>query len=108
MNAARANLTLFAFLVFAVVVMIGAFRRLPLPYGAYMAASLVSVLSYPVAAQPLAGLGQYLIALPPVSLVVGRWLAIHQRWRVPVLGLSVLALVYYAGAFATWHSTGNG
>jgi hypothetical protein len=108
MNAARANVTLFLFLILAVWAMVNAFRWLPLAYGAYVLAALVSVISYPVEAQPLAGLGQYLLAVIPVQMVMGRWLAVHRRWRIPVLTFSLLALIYYAGAFATWHSTGNG
>jgi Mannosyltransferase (PIG-V) len=103
MTAARDNLELFAFLLIAVTGMIGALRRLPIAYGAYVAVVLVVVISYPITAQPLSGLSRYVAVLFPVQMVAARWLAIHRRWRLPVVGLSALALAYYAGAFATWH-----
>ena len=48
MNAARADVTLFAFLMLAVWGMIGAFRWLGLAYGAYVLAALVSVVPTPL------------------------------------------------------------
>lgn len=106
MTAARDNLVLFAFLIFAVAAMIGALRRLPLAYGAYIAVVLLVVVSYPIEAQPLAGFSRYLAILFPVQMIVARWLAVHRPWRLPVLGLSACALAYYAGYFATWHFVG--
>jgi Mannosyltransferase (PIG-V) len=103
MTAARVNLELFAFLLIALAGMIGALRRLPLAYGAYVATVLLVTVSYPIAAQPLSGLSRYVAVLFPVQMVAGRWLSIHRRWRLPLIGLSVLALMYYAGYFATWH-----
>src|SRR4051812_22617134 len=44
--AARLNLTLLAFLAAAVPMLVGAFRRLPLAYGAYALAALALPLSY--------------------------------------------------------------
>ena len=41
------NVMLFAFLVFAAIALVGAFRRLPLPYGAYALAALALPLSCP-------------------------------------------------------------
>jgi hypothetical protein len=35
-------------------------------------------------------------------MVIGLWLARHRRWRLPVFGASALALMYFAGEFATW------
>jgi hypothetical protein len=104
MMVARDNVELIVFLLAAVTGMIGALRRLPLAYGAYVAVVLLIIVSDQLAAQPLAGLTRYVIVLFPVQMVAARWLAIHRRWRLPVIGLSALALVYFAGAFATWHT----
>jgi hypothetical protein len=103
MTAATDNLELFGFLVLAVVATIGALRRLPLAYGAYVAVALLVTVSYPIEAQPLAGLSRYVAVLFPVQMVIARWLAIHARWRIPVLALSAAGLVFYTGYFATWH-----
>ena len=108
LTTARDNVELCAFFALAVIAMIGAFRRLPLAYGAYVAVFLLATVSYPIAAQPFAGMGQYLVPLFPVQMVIARWLAVHRRWRLPLGSFSVAALVYYAGAFATWHATGSG
>lgn len=103
MTAAADNLELLGFLVLAVVATIAALRRLPLAYGAYVASALVVTISYPIEAQPLAGLSRYVAVLFPVQMVIGRWLAGHRRWRLPWFGFSTAALVFYTGYFATWH-----
>jgi len=106
MTASRDNIELFAFLVLAVAATIGAFRRLPLAYGAYIAVVVLVSVSYPIEAQPLAGFSRYLAVTFPVQMVMARWLAAHKPWRLPVLGLSSCALAYYVGYFATWHFVG--
>ena len=103
MTAAADNLELFAFLVLGVVATVAALRRLPLAYGAYAATTLVFAVSYPVAAQPLSGLSRFMVTLFPVQMMIGVWLARHPRWRLPVLGLSALALCLYSAYWATWH-----
>jgi hypothetical protein len=103
MTAAADNLELFGFFILAVATMIGAFRRLPLAYGAYIATALLVTVSYPIEAQPLSGLSRYVAVLFPVQMVIGRWLAVHRRWRVPWLALSAAGLIFYTGYFATWH-----
>jgi hypothetical protein len=103
MEAAADNLELFGFFLLAIAAMIGAFRRLPLAYGAYIATVLVVVVSDPISAQPLSGLSRYVAVLFPVQMVLGRWLSVHRGWRVPVFALSIAGLVFYTGYFATWH-----
>ncbi|MDO8184390.1 mannosyltransferase family protein [Conexibacter sp. JD483] len=65
------NLMLFGFLVFALVALVGALRRLPIAYGAYALVALVLTLSYPVDAQPLMSLPRFLAVLFPLHM----WLA---------------------------------
>jgi hypothetical protein len=103
MTAASDNVELFGFLLLAIAGMIAALRRLPLAYGAYVAAVLLVVLSYPIEAQPLSGLSRYVAVLFPIGMVAGRWLSIHRDWRMPVLALSLSGLIFYSGFFATWH-----
>jgi hypothetical protein len=103
MTTAADNLALFGFFAFAVWGTVAALRRLPLAYGAYVGVVLLVVVSYPITAQPLSGLSRYVAVLFPVQMVAGRWLAVHRRWRVPLLALSTAALVFYTGYFATWH-----
>ena len=103
MMAARDNVELFGFLMLAVAALVSALRRLPLAYGAYAATALAVAVSYPIAAQPLASLSRYVLVIFPLPIAAGCWLAEHRRWRVPLLGLSSVALTYYAAEFATWH-----
>src|SRR5215211_1419136 len=53
---AAINVMLFATLVFAVAACVGVLRRLPRPYGLWVAASLILPLSFPVTPQPLMSL----------------------------------------------------
>jgi hypothetical protein len=101
--SAEHNVVLFGFLLAAIPAIIGVLRRLPLAYGAYVLAALALPLSYPVAAQPLMSLPRFLIVLFPLSMWLGAWLERRPRGRVVLLGISALALAFFAGQFATWH-----
>ncbi len=101
--AAVHNLTLFGFLLAAAIPVIGAWRRLPLAYGAYATAAVLLAVSYPVTPQPLMSLPRFLVVLFPLPMVVGAWLADHPRWRHPGLGASAGGLAACSGLFATWH-----
>ena len=97
------NLELFAALVVAVPMVVGALRRLPFAYGAYAVAALALPLSYPVAPQPLMSLPRFVLVLFPLFLWLGGW-AVRTRWRLPVVGGAFLSLQAVAAAsFATWH-----
>src|SRR4051812_10898468 len=97
--AAWHNLELFAFLVFALVAAVGALRRLPAPYGAYVVAALALPLSFPVAPQPLMSLPRFLAVLFPLFM----WVALHRRaWRV-ALAVFALLLGVFTVRYATWH-----
>ena len=76
-SVAAINLLLFAFLVFAAVAVVGAFRRLPLAYGAYALAALALPLSYPVDPQPLMSLPRFIAVLFPLFI----WLAVVTEER---------------------------
>ena len=101
-SVAAINLLLFAFLVFAVVAVVGAFRRLPLAYGAYALAALALPLSYPVAPQPLMSLPRFLAVLFPLFM----WLAVVTRGarlrRARSRRRSAVGLGLFTAQFATW------
>ena len=96
------NLSDFAYLVIAVVALVGALRRLAPAYGAWALCALAVPLSYPVGPQPLASLPRYLAVLFPLHMWAAAWAAGRRR-RFVLVGVSVLALVEGSAAFATWH-----
>jgi hypothetical protein len=95
------NLMLFGFLVLGAVGVVGAFRRLPVAYGAYALAALALPLSYPVSPQPLASLPRYEVVLFPLFMWAAGWLS---RRRLVEPGLAALAalLGLFTAEFATW------
>ncbi len=100
-RVAAINLLLFGFLVFAIVAVIGAFRRLPRAYGAYALAALALPLSYPVGPQPLMSLPRFLAVLFPLFM----WLAVvseERGWTVPVTAASAVGLGLFTTQFAAW------
>lgn len=101
-SLAARNVMQFAFLVFAVVAVVGALRRLPLAYGAYALASLTLPLALAAPVVPLDSLHRYLAVLFPLFV----WMATAcagRRRAVPVLALSSGLLVAFTALFATWH-----
>ncbi|MDE3069172.1 MAG: hypothetical protein KGJ43_00395 [Acidobacteriota bacterium] len=97
------NLLLFCFAVGALAAAVGVLRRLPLAYGAYTVLALALPVSYPVRSEPLMSLPRFLLVLFPMSMWAAAWLAGRRRTSVATLALSALALVFFTGAFATWH-----
>ena len=88
-----------ALLVVGLVALVGAFRRLPLAYGAYAGCALLLPLSAPATAGsgPLMSLPRFLGVLFPLAMWAGWWLT-RGRWQrgrqvvLGVLGLGLLAL----------------
>jgi len=100
-RVAAINLMLFSFLVFAMVAVAGAFRRLPRAYGAYALAALALPLSYPVGPQPLMSLPRFLAVLFPLFV----WLAVvsdERGWTMPVASASAVGLGLFTAQFAAW------
>ena len=83
--------------------LVGAFRRLPLAYGAYALAALALPLSYPVQPQPLMSLSRFELVLFPLWMWWGWWLSRHARARVPLLVASGVLMCVFAAQFATFH-----
>ena len=99
---AAINLMLFGALVFAVAACVGCFRRLPKAYGAWVAASLVLPLTFPVKPQPLMSLPRFLAVLFPIFM----WLAVwseERRATTRVAAVSALGLGLFTAQFASWH-----
>jgi Mannosyltransferase (PIG-V) len=99
---AAVNIMLFATLAFALVACVGVWRRLPTAYGAWVAASLVLPLSFPVAPQPLMSLPRFVAVLFPIFM----WLAIvcdERRSTDRVVAVSAVGLGLFTAQFASWH-----
>lgn len=96
--ASAHNVELFAFLVFAVIAVVGVLRRLPREYGAYTVVALALPLSLPVAPQPLMSLPRFLAVLFPIFL----WLGTRRGYRLTVAAFGVL-LVVFTVRYASWH-----
>jgi hypothetical protein len=100
---ARHNIELLAWLVLVVVAAVGALRRLPAAYGAYLVAALALPLSYPVGPQPLMSLPRFVAVLFVLSIWLALWMT-GRVWRERfVVALFAAALAVYTGIFATWH-----
>ena len=100
-EAARVNLMLFGFLVFALVSAWGVVRHLPLPYGAYTVTALALPLSFPVDPQPLMSLPRFLCVLFPLFMWLALWTE-RRRVTAPALALFAALLVVLTAQFATW------
>lgn len=100
-SVAAINVLLFAFLVFAIVALVGAFRRLPFAYGAYALAALALPLSYPVDPQPLMSLPRFVAVLFPLFI----WVAVvsEERGRTMwVTSVFAVGLGLFTAQFAAW------
>jgi hypothetical protein len=99
---AAINILLFVTLVFAVTACVGVLRRLPRPYGVWVALSLVLPLSFPVTPQPLMSLPRFVAVLFPIFM----WLALvcdERRSTDRVVALSAIGLGLFTAQFASWH-----
>jgi hypothetical protein len=104
MAIGRHNVLLFVCLLAAVPALVGAFRRLPLAYGAYALVALLLPLSYPVESQPLMSLPRFESVLFPLFIWLGWWLARGGPVRrAVVLGVFVVGLAACSALFSTWH-----
>jgi mannosyltransferase PIG-V len=95
------SIMLVGFLVYALVALIGALRRLPFAYGAYAAVALAATLSYPIDAQPLISLPRYLLALFPLQLWLARWCGERGRLERAV-AVSAVLLGLMTAQFVHW------
>ena len=99
---AAINIMLFVTLVFAVVACVGVWRRLPRAYGAWITASLLLPLTFPVTPQPLMSLPRFVAVLFPLFM----WLAIvcdERRSTDLVAACSAVGLGLFTAQYASWH-----
>jgi Mannosyltransferase (PIG-V) len=99
---AAINLMLFGSLVFALVACAGCLRRLPKAYGAWVAASLVLPLTFPVEPQPLMSLPRFLAVLFPIFMWLAMW-SEERRATARVAAVSAIGLGLFTAQFASWH-----
>ena len=99
---AAINVMLFVTLIFAVVACVGVWRRLPRAYGAWVAASLLLPLTFPVTPQPLMSLPRFVAVLFPLFM----WLAIvcdeRRNTDLVAAGFAV-GLGLFTAQYASWH-----
>jgi Mannosyltransferase (PIG-V) len=100
---ARHNIELLGWLALTVAATIGALRRLPAAYGAYLLATLALPLSYPVGPQPLMSLPRFVAVLFPLAIWLALWMTGHVWRERLVVAAFATGLVVYTGIFATWH-----
>ena len=101
-RVAGMNLMLLATLVFALAGVVGALRRLPFAYGAYVATALVLALSFPVDPQPLMSLPRFVVVLFPIFM----WLALVCEERGitdRVAAAFAVGLGLFVTQFAGWY-----
>jgi hypothetical protein len=101
--AARHNIELLGWLALTVAATVGALRRLPAAYSAYVVAALALPLSYPVGPQPLMSLPRFVAVLFPLAIWLALWMT-GRVWRERlVIAAFAVGLAVYTGIFATWH-----
>jgi hypothetical protein len=100
-EVAGQSLMLLGFVVFVLLALAGALRRLPFAYGAYAAVALAMTLSYPVDAQPLISLPRYVAVLFPLQMWLAMW-AGERGGTERAVGVSAVLLGLFAAAFARW------
>ena len=99
---AAVNLMLFGTLLFALAACAGVFRRLPPAYGAWVAASLVLPLSFPVKPQPLMSLPRFVAVLFPIFMWLALWCE-ERHATERVAALSAVGLGLFTAQYASWH-----
>ena len=101
LTLAQVNLVNFAFLAFAVVACVGAFRRLPPAYGLYAAVGIAVPLCAPVPFEPLMSMPRFVAVLFPLQI----WLALKltERARLqPALVVMGALLALFTAEFANY------
>ena len=92
----------FGFVCLAIVATAGALRRFPVAYGAYAAAAIFMLLSYPIDATHPSGFSRYVAPVFPVTMWIVAWSSERGLFR-PVLVVSAMLMMINAVRFATWH-----
>jgi mannosyltransferase PIG-V len=96
------NLIDLGFLAFALVGLIGAWRRVPFAYFVYAVLLLVMATSSPVPHEPLPSISRYILVIFPVFLGWALLLGRRPRLTRFVLPACAILLAVFSGLWATW------
>jgi hypothetical protein len=95
-------IVLFVALAVVIGLLIAGRRRLPWPYPAFAAVTLLLTLSSPAAGQPLWSQDRFALVLFPLWMAAGDILSERRGRRLAVLTISAGLLVFYTAQFASW------
>jgi hypothetical protein len=90
------------FLVFALVGVALAWRRVPFAYFAYAIVLLAQALSEPDRVEPLASFSRYLLIMFPIFMGWGAWLGGRRLRSWAMLGFSAVLLVFFSALWGMW------
>jgi hypothetical protein len=90
-----------ACLLLVAVATVGAFRRLPAAYGAWIVVALLPALCSPFAGEALRSLPRFAAVLFPIAIWLGWWLT-QRRLLERAAAASALLLVALTAAFTAW------
>jgi hypothetical protein len=96
---AASHIIVWGFLVYAVVALIGALRRLPVAYGVYAGLAMALPLTAIVPDHPLSAFARYVLVLWPLTMWVALVTADKLRFRA-AMAISVTGLIGITAAFS--------
>ena len=96
---ATANVIDLAFLLLAVLTLVGAVRRLPLAYWLYALASIAVAISTVEPLEPLQSFPRFLAVVFPCQITLALWIS-RRRWRLALLPVSAALMAVFAAMFA--------
>jgi hypothetical protein len=105
-TVAAHNVANFVFVVAAAGALAGAFRRLPVAYGAWAVCTLALPLSSPVGPEPLASVPRYLAVVFPLHAWLASWSLEDDRRGTAVLVVSGVLLAIATALFTSWRWVG--
>ena len=79
-----------------------AWRRLPRVYAIYSLVQIAHVSSFPTAKEPMIGLPRYMLAMFPLFMGAGAYLAEHRMTARMTLAASVALLAVFSGLWGYW------
>lgn len=99
---ATADVIDYGFLTFGCIAAVGALRRLPAAYGAYVAVSVAVSASTVPPYEPLMSFPRFLAVVFPCQMWLALWAERHEGRRIATVACSAGLLALFASQFATW------